>query len=104
MEGGAVHKTQLDILQVLRGHPVANRRFDMQDYGSLVNERRSTTVAGPYITDGHRIAVWTRTLRIATKSPGHGSGLERPKSERTGVVGVDEVANPFSYIVTLRWS
>jgi len=56
----------------------------------------SMTATVPYITVGHRIAAWTRTLRIATKSLGQKCALERPESERTGVVSADEVANPFS--------
>ena len=58
------------------------------------------TVTGPYIMLGHLIAAWTRTLRIATKSLGQTHGSERSEPERTGVVREDEVANPFSYIVT----
>jgi len=62
------------------------------------------TVTGPYIMLGHLTAASTRTLRIAAKSLGQLHGSEGPEPERTGVVDVDEVANPFSYIVTSRCS
>jgi len=51
---------------------------------------------------GHLIAEWMRALRIATKSLGQPHGSGRLKPEGTGVVDVDKVANPFSYIVTSR--